>query len=651
MLLLRTLALLSALGPANPPAECEGVPTTRAARAVANDNRVAAGTMKDGILTLRLVARQAAWHPDGASGCGLRVNAFAEEGKPARIPGPLIRVPVGTDVHIILRNALDDAVRIRGLLERPIGWLTLTSGQAQIAMDSTAVEIAKGDTREIRFRANVPGNFYYWGIRSATDTVRPTGRLRPDLATTDDGQLVGALIVDPVGGSPPDRIIVLTHTRVAGAPSIEDPARAREVNAINGLSWPHSERVSASVGDTLRWRVLNPAATSHTMHLHGFYFRILARGFVSAYDSVLPPSRQETVVSEFMPPNRTMTMEWVPERPGNWLFHCHFLIHMSPAQRVDRVFDPATAARNARHDDHGVDAMAGPIVGITVRASRGRAAPASVPPRRVLRLFANERPRVFGELPGMGFVLQSGDTPPAPDSIRIPGSPLILTRGEPTQITVVNRLRVGLGVHWHGIELESYFDGVPGVSGAPGRLMSAIQPGDSFAVHMTPPRAGTFIYHVHSEQSDELNSGLYGSLIVLEPGRGWDPETDHVFVLSNGGPGDSFETIFINGSATPAAIEMRRGVPNRLRFISIPANGEFVVRVLDASNNEVAWRQIARDGADLPADAIRRMPARTRVDVGITKDFELTPDQPGALVLEVDHRRPGHPTRLTINVR
>jgi FtsP/CotA-like multicopper oxidase with cupredoxin domain len=168
---------------------------------------------------------------------------------------------------------------------------------------------------------------------------------------------------------------------------------------------------------------------------------------------------------------------------------------------------------------------------------------------------------------------------------------------------------------------------------------------------MTPPRAGTFIYHVHSEQSDELNSGLYGPLIVLEPGRSWDPETDHVFVLSNGGPGDSFQTIFVNGSATPAAIEMRRGVPNRLRFISIPANGEFVVRVLDASNNEVAWRQIARDGADLPADAIRRMPARTRVDVGITKDFELTPDQPGALVLEVDHRRPGHPTRLTINVR
>jgi hypothetical protein len=156
---------------------------------------------------------------------------------------------------------------------------------------------------------------------------------------------------------------------------------------------------------------------------------------------------------------------------------------------------------------------------------------------------------------------------------------------------------------------------------------------------------------VHSERFDELNSGLYGPLVVLEPGRSWNPETDHLFVMSNGGPGDSFNTIFINGSASPAASEMRRGVPNRLRFISIPANGEFVVRLLDASNNELTWRQVARDGADIPAEAIRLTPARTRVDVGITKDFELTPDQPGELVLEVDHRRPGHPTRLTIRVR
>jgi manganese oxidase len=103
--------------------------------------------------------------------------------------------------------------------------------------------------------------------------------------------------------------------------------------------------------------------------------------------------------------------------------------------------------------------------------------------------------------------------------VRFPGSPIVLTRGEPTEIVVLNRADVPLGVHWHGLELESWADGVPGWSGMPGRVSPAIQPGDSFAVRMTPPRAGTFMYHVHSEPGHQLAQGLYGPFLVLEPGE------------------------------------------------------------------------------------------------------------------------------------
>ena len=72
MPLLRALAFISALGPSSPAAECEGVPTTRAARCVANVNRVATGTMRAGVLTVRLVERQASWPPDDPRACGLR---------------------------------------------------------------------------------------------------------------------------------------------------------------------------------------------------------------------------------------------------------------------------------------------------------------------------------------------------------------------------------------------------------------------------------------------------------------------------------------------------------------------------------------------------------------------------------------------------
>src|SRR3712207_7450358 len=42
------------------------------------------------------------------------------------------------------------------------------------------------------------------------------------------------------------------------------------------------------------------------------------------------------------------------------------------------------------------------------------------------------------------FVLQEGDREPARDSVRLPGSPIILRRGEPVQIIVLNRLTMPL---------------------------------------------------------------------------------------------------------------------------------------------------------------------------------------------------------------
>src|SRR5262249_10227702 len=65
---------------------------------VTNDNRPAAGTLENGVLPLKLEARTGQWRPEGEKGRALDVAAFAEEGKPMSVPGPLVRVPVGTDV-------------------------------------------------------------------------------------------------------------------------------------------------------------------------------------------------------------------------------------------------------------------------------------------------------------------------------------------------------------------------------------------------------------------------------------------------------------------------------------------------------------------------------------------------------------------------
>jgi FtsP/CotA-like multicopper oxidase with cupredoxin domain len=103
--------------------------------------------------------------------------------------------------------------------------------------------------------------------------------------------------------------------------------------------------------------------------------------------------------------------------------------------------------------------------------------------------------------------------------IPLGGPPIVLTRGQPVEIEVVNRLKDPTAIHWHGIELESYYDGVPGWSGAGTKITPPIAPGTSCVARMTPPSAGTFIYHTHWHDQFQLINGIYGQLIVLPPGE------------------------------------------------------------------------------------------------------------------------------------
>ena len=226
----------------------------------------------------------------------------------------------------------------------------------------------------------------------------------------------------------------------------------------------------------------------------------------------------------------------------------------------------------------------------------------------------------------MGVVLQRGRLPPALDSIEIPGSPLILTRGEPVDLVVVNHLPEPTAVHWHGIELESYSDGVPGWSGSGEHLAPSIQPGDSFVARLTLPRAGTFMYHTHMNDIEQITSGVYGPIVVLEPGRRFDSATDHVFIAGWDGPEEPPSRTLINGDSLPAPLTLRAAVPHRFRFINIGPAGRFRFYLLRDSS-VVTWRRIAKDGADLPVSQRTVVPAIQALDVGETADVVVRPSR------------------------
>jgi FtsP/CotA-like multicopper oxidase with cupredoxin domain len=52
------------------------------------------------------------------------------------------------------------------------------------------------------------------------------------------------------------------------------------------------------------------------MHLHGFHFRVDARGD-GIRDTVYAPERRQLAVTEHVGPTRTATTVWSPGRPGN----------------------------------------------------------------------------------------------------------------------------------------------------------------------------------------------------------------------------------------------------------------------------------------------------------------------------------------------
>ena len=313
--------------------------------------------------------------------------------------------------------------------------------------------------KEFRFTATTPGTY---GYGATLTPVRPGGTIaQPNGAGS---QLAGAFVVDSAGvsGEARDRVLVLTRWAVRNEADTLGPPLFN-IALVNGKSWPHTERFSYTVGDSVHWRVINGTGAPHPMHLHGFYFRVNAKGTITG-DTVLV--RPRTVVTETLVAAQTMQMSWVPERPGNWLFHCHLLVHMSSDQRLDKlpalasealgVSVPASAnssgAVRANHDghnghnghsrNHATEGMAGLIVGVHVSPARGAglSSERADAPRRSLRLFANERPGTADNPPRYAFVLQEGAREPARDSVRLPGSPLILRRGEPVQITVFNRL-------------------------------------------------------------------------------------------------------------------------------------------------------------------------------------------------------------------
>lgn len=203
------------------------------------------------------------------------------------------------------------------------------------------------------------------------------------------------------------------------------------------------------------------------------------------------------------------------------------------------------------------------------------------------------------------------------------------------EIEVQNHSTNPTAIHWHGIELENYYDGVPGWSRSDKEITPAISPGTSFVARFTPPRPGTFIYHSHWHDSKQIQNGLYGPLIVLEPGQQLNADEDRSFVFSVGVYRPLGFMLLINGQPAPDPAPLQVGKHYRFRLINITDEGADLRVRLTSKQVPVTWKVVARDGADLAPGQIVESTADMILTVGATVDVDVTPADGGFLGLEI----------------
>jgi manganese oxidase len=576
-----------------------------------NDNRRPAGVRTGNVLKVILEARIGTWYPEGPKGVGLDVAAWAEPGRPMETPGPLIRATTGMVVEVTLRNTLPRRLSVFGL------------GARRGLADSVTVE--PGAERVVRFTADMPGTYYYM----ARGDIDPAVGIR----SAEDSQLNGVLVIDQPGTVAKDRIFLISWWFTLDSTSRSGLGPA--TMSMNGLSWPHTERIDMVQGDSAYWRVINLTEAPHPMHLHGFYFQMRSRGN-GVRDSIYTRAQRRLAVTEVAGPFQTMSFVWAPSRPGNWIYHCHFVGHVSHHASLDSKDGSLDETRVSHHESDRPHQMFGLVLGITV-SPKGTVAAAGREPRRI-QLVIREKPGVYGRFPAYAYAL--GGTPSADGATALPAPPgptLLLTRGEPVAVTIVNHSTERAAVHWHGIELDSYPDGVPDWSGSAGNILPSVRPGDSITVTFTPPRAGTFMYHSHFNEEFQISGGLYGPIVVLEPGKKFDAATDRIFFFASAGPwenqiaGPASPTL-LNGEKAPPAMELKSGITYRFRMINMTGDLDTQVSLL-AAGKPVRWRALAKDGANLPVHQATTRPAALYFSPGEIWDFSYTPTAPGSLVL------------------
>ena len=220
-------------------------------------------------------------------------------------PGPTIQANEGDRVRIILDNHLPEPTSIHWHgLELPIDM----DGVPGIAQNS----VAPGGRFVYEFSLHQNGTFFYHSHMAMQEMV---------------GMLGGFIIYPKVPYRPRvDKDYVIALQEYAVLPNSTIPnSMSMEYNwlTFNGKSGPASTPLVVKLGERVRVRIFNLGMDHHPIHLHGYTF------WVTGHEGARQPeaiwARGDTVLVGVA---QARDIEFVADRPGDWMLHCHLPHHM-----------------------------------------------------------------------------------------------------------------------------------------------------------------------------------------------------------------------------------------------------------------------------------------------------------------------------------
>ncbi len=163
---------------------------------------------------------------------------------------------------------------------------------------------------------------------------------------------------------------------------------------------------------------------------------------------------------------------------------------------------------------------------------------------------------------------------------QIPGPVLEFTEGEYAVIYVKNEMDEETSIHWHGILLPNFYDGVPYLTTPP------IEPGHTLKYEFAIKQSGTYWYHGHTMLQEQV--GVFGSFIIHKKKKSIAYDKELVLMLSD----------WTDENPMTVLKNLKRGTEwyNFRKGTSTPLNQVIKRRALGAQFN--FWRQ-RMEGADI----------------------------------------------------